>query len=648
VEGFGRRDAVRLRALQPADRAVAGLKRLAARAARGVAVALLAGALAAALAGSSGHRALENLYTDGWHLLAGQRYVPRHTALVVVDDDTLAALKDDPLAFWAPHFGRVLDVLVRAGAKAVGFDFLYLVSAEGWLRKLELPDSAASRSYDAPLRAALAQGRTVLITQLIERSDGRPELLLPPQDQLLLLPRGIHDLGVANLYPDADKHVRHFYPSIVSDAGFPGLSLGLQLALRMVDADPTLSAWEIAGARLTRAPERRSIGFAGPPGTIPAVSMTRLLAPGALDDPQVRALKGRAVILAAENSGTPDRHFTPYSRGPSAAQMSGGEIQASIVETLLGARGPRALPAFAAWTWLIAVAGLGTAVFLRFGPGAGAALGLALAAAVAFAGYALFRANWLLPVAGPQVALLAAYLMTLGLRLTGEARARAQLRSLFGRYVSDEVVEKLLSQAERPDLGGEAATVTVLFADIRNFTTISEKLSAHEVVEMLNAYFTRVCEPILAQGGTVDKYIGDAVMAVFGSPVAHPDHARRALRAALGMAAAAAGFRAWMRARFPDRGLPEFAIGVGLHSGEAVIGDIGTPRRREFTAIGDTVNAAARLEGATKQLGCTVAASEATVRAAGAGVRTGKMETLQVKGRAEPIAVLEVTTIDPE
>jgi len=608
---------------------------------------LLACALAAGLAGSSWHRALENLYSDSWHLLAGQRYAPVHTALVVVDDDTLAALRDDPLAFWAPHFGRALDVLVRAGVKVVGFDLLYLVSAEGWLRKLELPDSAASRSYDAPLRAALAQGRTVLITQLVELRDGRPELLLPPQDQLLLLPRGLHDLGVANLHTDDDKYVRHFYPSVASDPAFPGLSLGLQLALRMVDADPVQAAWEIAGTRLSREPELLAIGFAGPPGTIPTLSMTRLLAPGALEDPQVRALKGKAVILAADNSGTPDRHFTPYSRGARSVQMSGGEIQASIVETLLGARYPRTVPPLAAWAWLVAVTGAGVGVFLRFGPGAGAALGLALAAVVVLAGYALFRTNWLLPVAEPQVSLLGAYLIVLGLRLRSEERERARIRGLFGRYVSDEVVEKLLSDERRPDLAGEAATVTVLFSDIRNFTTIAEKLTAHEVVEFLNAYFTRVCEPILAQGGTVDKYIGDAVMALFGSPLAHADHARRALHAALGMAREAAAFGEWMRARFPERGLPEFAIGIGLHSGEAVIGDIGTPRRKDFTAIGDTVNAASRLESATKALGCVIAASEATLRAGGAGVRTGKMEILQLKGRAEPIRVFEVTAIDP-
>ncbi len=607
---------------------------------------MLACALAAALARTAWHRALENAYSDSWHVLAGVRYTPRHTALVVIDDDTLAALKNDPLAFWAPHFGRVLDVLAGASVKVVGFDFLYLVSAEGWLKKLELPDSSASRSYDAPLRAALARGDTVLITQLVELSDGRFDLLLPPQDQLVLLPRGIHDLGIANLHTDDDKYLRHFYASVALDPAFPGLGLGMQLALRVADADPTQSAWEIGGARLTRAPRSRRIGFAGPPGTIPTVSMNALLAPGALDDPQVRALKGRAVILSADNSGTPDRHFTPYARGPRAAQMSGGEIHANIAETILGGRYLRALPTAAEWAYLLVVAGLGTFAFLRLGPMRGAALGVGLAVAVALLAYVLFHADWLLPVAAPQLALVAGYLLTLGLRLTGEERERARIRALFGRYVSDEVVEKLLADEHRPDLGGEAVTVTVLFSDIRNFTTIAEKLSAHEVVEMLNAYFTRVCEPILAQGGTVDKYIGDAVMAVFGSPVAYPDHARRAVRAALGMAAEAAAFRDWMRSRFGDRGLPEFSIGVGLHTGEAVIGDIGTPKRKEFTAIGDTVNTASRLEGVTKELGCVIAASEATVQAAGGDVRTGNMETVKVKGRGEPIRVYEIASID--
>src|SRR6185503_3433340 len=161
--------------------------------------------------------------------------------------------------------------------------------------------------------------------------------------------------------------------------------------------------------------------------------------------------------------------------------------------------------------YLAALLALATWSFMRLSVGRGAALAIGACLAVALPSYLLLQHDWIVPVAGPQAGLLAAFLLTLGLRLTGEERERARIREMFGKYVSDEVVDKLLGEEHRPDLGGEALTVTVLFSDIRGFTSLSEKLSAHEVVEMLNAYFTRVCEPILAQGGTVDKYIGDAV-----------------------------------------------------------------------------------------------------------------------------------------
>ena len=606
------------------------------------AVVVLSAVVAFGLARTNWLHSIENIYYDYWHVFSGVRYEPMRTAFITVDDEIFVALKDDPLVFWAPYWAQAMEVLTQAGVKAIGLDFIYQVSAEDWLKKLNLPESDVSRNYDAPLRAALARGNAILITHLVETKNGDLELLQPPLDQRLLLPGGNNDLGIANLHPDSDKHVRGFYPVMIPDPTFPGLAFNMQLALRAAGADPNQAEWQLGGRSIKRELRRYPIGYAGPPGTVHTVSMLRLLEPDALAKPEVRALKGKVAVIAANNVGNSDRHFTPYSRGADAGQMAGGEIHANIVETILTGRYPRTPSEALELAWVVALLLFGAYFFMKLHAGWGVALLAGLASLVPLPAYALFQSDWVLPVAEPQLALALAYLMSLGLRLTGEERERARTRQIFSRYVAKEVVDKLLAEGRRPDLDGEALNVTVLFSDIRGFTTLSEKLSAHEVVEMLNAYFTVACEPILVHGGTVDKYIGDAVMAVFGSPVQYPDHARRALLAAIGMAKEAEGFKRWMRERFPDRGLNEFGIGVGLHTGEAVIGDIGTPKRKEFTAIGDTVNAASRLEGVTKDLQCVIAASEATIKAAGEGVLTGKSERLLVKGRAEPILVYEV------
>ncbi len=199
----------------------------------------------------------------------------------------------------------------------------------------------------------------------------------------------------------------------------------------------------------------------------------------------------------------------------------------------------------------------------------------------------------------------------------------------------------------------EMREATVLFSDIRGFTTISEQLNAQEVAELLNAYFAAVCEPILAAGGEALKFIGDGVMAVFSDCQADAAdlpsadvHAHRAIQAALGMTLAAHRFKNWLDERFGGRGLADFAIGVGLHSGEVMMCFVGSGDRHEFTAIGDTVNLASRLEGKTKELGWSVIASLPTLHAAGAGIEFGNIETLWVKGRTTPIDAAEITGME--
>jgi class 3 adenylate cyclase len=495
----------------------------------------------------------------------------------------------------------------------------------------------------------LAEGGIVLIKLLAadENGEGRPLL---PIDGYRYRPDGaMTDMAFANLATDPDGVVRTFVPVLFGDGTAEELIFGTLLAVRASGQDPAAPKWRFGGETVEHSPHFKEIGFSGPPGTIPRIRFEKLLAPGAENDPHVASLvSDKVVIIAGEHVGSQDVHLTPYSSGIFGSEsrlMKGAEIHANVVETLLSGRRPKNAP-----LWLCVAVSLifitaGTAVFIRLNAWRGLATGVVMITALPFISLLLFATGIFVPAIGTQVALVVSFLSTMGLRLTGEERERARLRKIFGNYVSHEVVEKLLASGRHPDLGGEESHVTVLFSDIRNFTTISERLGPHEVVEMLNTYFSRAVEPILEQGGTVDKFIGDAIMAVFGEPANYPDHARRALLAALKMADNAREFRGWMNERFAGRNLPEFNIGIGLHTGPAVSGNVGSPRRMQYTVIGDTVNTASRLESKTKELGVMILASAATVQAAGAGVETGLKSTLTVKGKDEPVEVCEIKSL---
>ena len=594
---------------------------------------------------------MDYVYYDLSHILAGLRTESSHVAIVAIDNETLLNYQSEPLAFWGPHFARGIEALRRVGVKMIGLDYLFSVSGESWLKKLDLPGSDKGRVYDVPIRTQLATGQVVLIGWVAGNDKGESELLLPVEDYLFSLPRGRADVGLANFYCDADGVVRRFVPTLFEEGTPPRLTFAALLAVKASGIEPSKKSWHLGDQEVENTSVPRPIGFIGPPGAIHRLSFVRLLSPLAEQDPDVQRLRGKVVIIASEHAGIQDIHQVPYTRGlwhREGRMMGGAELHANITETLLSGRFPQAVPAWIRITSMGAVFIFGTYAFFRLHPLQGLGVGLLLCFFYAGLAYVLFCINWVQPVANVQLGLGLSYLGTLGLRLTREERERAQLRQIFGRYVSEEVLEKLLSTRHKPDLGGEVIQVTVLFSDIRNFTTISERLSPHQVVEMLNAYLSRACEVILEQGGTVDKFIGDAIMAVFGSPIPYENHAQRAVRAALNLSETSRQFRSWMQQRFADVELPEFEIGIGVHTGEAVIGNIGSPKRMEFTAIGDTVNAASRLEGLTKQLGWTIVASGDTIHAAGPVVTTGKRAEMPVKGREGYIQVFEVTGFKPE
>jgi class 3 adenylate cyclase/CHASE2 domain-containing sensor protein len=590
-------------------------------------------------------RQMDYLYYDLWHILAGVQVEPKHVAIISIDNETQLNYQDEPLVFWGPHFAKGIEVLRRLEVRVIGLDYLFTVSAESWVKRFEVPGSEKSRTFDGSIRAQLSTGKVVLIGWLASNEKGEGELILPIKDYLFVLPGGVSDVGFANFYSDEDGVIRRFAPALFDGDTLPNLTFATLLAVKGSGLEPSSKRWSLGGRGIHHDTTTYPIGFVGPPGTIPRLSFAKLLEPMAEKNPELQWLKGKVVIIAPEHVGIQDFHLAPYAREfwkTEGRLMSGGELHANIVETLLSGRFSKSVPSWVRVFGMVIFLLIATLLFFRLHPLRGLIVGLLLGLFCSAIAYFLFRLHWIQPISGVQLGLVLTYLGTLGFRLTGEEKERALLRQMFGQYVSDEVVEKLLATGHRPDLGGEAIRVTILFSDIRNFTTISERLSPRQVVDMLNAYLGRACEAILEQGGTVDKYIGDAVMAVFGSPVPYPDHPQRALSAALAIKEMTSEFRIWMHEHFAGVTLPEFDIGIGIHTGEAVIGNIGSPKRMEFTAIGDVVNTASRLEGLTKELGWKIAASSATVHAAGSNVLTGKREKVFLKGREGETEVFEV------
>ncbi len=388
--------------------------------------------------------------------------------------------------------------------------------------------------------------------------------------------------------------------------------------------------------------DNRYLNFYGPPGTIPNIPYNAVLGvevPGV--SPEALDFTGKVVFVGFADlydPGQPDRFYTVFTN-EDGVDLSGVEIAATAFANLLTDSSIRPVGTLGTSVILMLIGlVLGTGIYLL-------RAGIAVPLAVLFSGLyvagvqsAFNMADLWLPLATPMLVQLpfALFVGLLAQYLT-EARSRKQLKAVFGQYVPPEIVDEMSrNPGENFSVEGESRELSVLFCDIRSFTTISESLAADELKKLLNYFFTPMTRIIFEQRGTIDKYVGDMIMAFWGAPLTDSAHRQHAVEAALAMLDKVVE----MRPELSERNWPPIEIGVGINTGMMNVGDMGSEYRRAYTVIGDAVNLGSRLEGLTKYYGVRLIVSETTASGLD-GIELRCLDRVKVKGKNEPVTIYE-------
>jgi adenylate cyclase len=532
-------------------RRAAGLRPLAA-------VGLAVAALTLLAYGLGAFSRLEGDSVDLRYQLRGKQ--PAHEMVVVAIDDVTF---DDLRVQWPfPRslHARAIDRLRAAGAREIAYD-------------VQFTEPTKPREDRALLDAARRAGNVVFATTEVD-------------DQGHTAVMGGDDVLAQNNAIAANSNL---------PAAAGGVFRRLPYAIDGLKTFAVVTADRAAG----RPTKRSSLGkgeawidYAGPPGTIRTVSFSQLI--HGQVDPKV--LRDRIVVVGASAPTLQDVHPTPTS---GSALMAGPEIQANAIAT---ARRGFPLHSTPGWLDVLLITLLAFAAplaSLRLTALRSTLLAAALLVVYAAACKFAFDAGLILPVVYPMAALIAATVGMVAVNFVAERRERERTRSLFGRFVGEPVVEELLDRTNgEARLGGVLQEATVMFSDLRGFTKLAERLHVEQVIEILNRYLSEMSEAILDHGGTLVCYMGDGIMAVFGCPIEREEHADMALAAAREMVGERLDrFNDWLRAEGLGEG---FRMGVGLNSGPVLSGHVGSERRLEYAAIGDTTNVASRLETMTK------------------------------------------------
>lgn len=538
-----------------------------------------------------------------------------------VNDPTLATT---PRALMTPVWAEIAEKALANGARKIGFDFILAFDGGDLTMAGERPLAR----YDAPflqiLRKEARAGRVVI---------GRSQDLLPARRFRAMA----REAGVAFLDFDTD-----------------GDGVARRIATRFQTSDGK-TAFTLSGAILgAEAPPLIPITPPGPLTSLPTASVIDVL--GCDDDDALRALFENRIVFVggalpgedrfrapdrlieaaeAEAPGPPCAFAAPALRG-SGGDTPGVYLHAAAVDAALSGWALSPAPTLAVVLVAAAAAALAGFAALTFSPWTAAAATLIIGV-FGFAGaVGAQEAGMLFPAARAGFAALVGFIAGwLGRLLFLDRRARA-LRASFGRYIAPELVERILAQEKLPELEGEERRITVMFADLSGFTALSEQVDGKTLTTTVNRYLSIIAREVERSGGYVDKFIGDAVMAIWNAPAIHPDHERVAVRTAMAIRDAVAA-AAEEDAR---NDLPNFAIKIGVNAGKAIVGNVGDENRLNYTAVGDTVNIAARFESLPSQLHTPIVLGYDCALAASDEWAMLEVASIQVKGREEPVAVL--------
>jgi adenylate cyclase len=576
---------------------------------------------------------LENT-TWAWRVHASARPSPstENIKLILLDQASLDWGSEQNGWSWPwPRevYAPILDFCRRGNARVVAFDVLFT------------EPSVYGVADDEALEAAIRRTPAFVGALVLKKNAGGADLPIPEIARSATVMANVAD------DPDEDGVFRRAVLLGALD-GREIPSLGLAAYLRGRDPTPSGDALRldehdvyVGGQRIPVDGDGRAIlRFAGPFGVHPAVSAAAVI------QSELRILAGEKPVLDPEffrdsfvifgfsAPGLLDLRPTPLSR-----VSPGVEIHATVLDNLL-TNGFIRRPATAVVVLATLLVALCASLLVTWSRRAwlAAAVLIVVLPVPAIAGLVGYRMGFWWPVVEGELAVALAFVGSLVLNYATEGRQKRFIKQAFKLYLSPHVIDRILKDPSQLRLGGERRELTILFSDLEGFTSISEKLDPVALTSLLNDYLSDMTEIILDEGGTLDKYEGDAVIAFWNAPVSQPDHALRATRAAWRCQERLAE----RREEFLTKTGASLRMRIGLNTGEAVAGNMGSHQRFNYTVLGDAANLASRLEGANKAFGTYTMLAESTRAAAGDAIRAREMGSLRVVGRGTPVRVYEL------